>query len=848
MKISTNWLSDYVKTDLSPEKLGDLLTMSGLELEEIERFGVDVEGVVVGYVLEVLKHPNADRLTLCKVDLGEDEPVQIVCGAPNVAAGQKVPVATVSTTLMLPSRENPDERVPVKIKKSKLRGEVSEGMICAEDELGLGDDHDGILVLDDSARVGQSFSAYLAGTGRANNDAVLDLAITPNRPDATSHIGVARDVATLTGEPLLFPETDSTEPGGEAAEQLFVDIEDPEGCPRYVGMVIRDVAVGPSPDWLKSRLEVIGLRPINNVVDVTNFVLHELGQPLHAFDYDLVTGQKIVVRRSTKGESITTLDGEERKLPEDTLLICDAEKPVAIAGVMGGANSEVSDTTTSLILESAYFEPVSVRKAAKALGMQTDASYRFERGVDPTMQARAATRAAQLIVEVAGGTIIPGLVDANPIPYEPRTVHVRSDRISKVLGAEIPGEEVEKLLVAIGFEVTDAESNVLDTFAEAAMREEGPNAAASEATSAGLHLMIPPFRPDIEREIDVIEEVARLWGFDRIPSPATTPVPLVPAGNTPEARLLDKIRTRFVGLGYRELYTNSLVSKEIGEQFASKELADAARPPVETLNPISQDMAAMRPSLLPGLLNAVAYNQARGAENVRFIELGHIYSTSSESSELVSGYHEHTSLILGISGIAEQKSWDSEQRELDIYDLKGALMHVLQTLDLPEIEEHPVPEAGDLTSYRLELSVGGQRLAVLARTSDALAEQFDLRTPVFFAELNADLLASFKMDRRTRYIPISRFPAVDRDLAVVIADEYPVAPLLQTIKSAAGSLLDDVHVFDLYKGEGVGDGQKSVAFALRFVADRTLRDKEVDASIEKVVKALKANHQATLRG
>ena len=822
MRISTNWLRDYVETSLSAEELGDLLTMSGLELEEIERVGVDFPGVVVGHVLETSQHPNADRLTLCKVDVGEGEPVQIVCGAPNVAGGQKVAVAAVGSMLMLPSRENPAERVAVKIRKSKLRGEVSQGMICAEDELGLGDGHDGILVLDNSAEIGQPFGEYLQATGRSKSDAVLDLAITPNRPDATSHIGVAREVAALTERPLKMPEIASVEAGGEAAEQISVEIEDPEGCPRYVGMVIRGVKVGTSPDWLRERLEAIGLRPINNVVDVTNFVLHEFGQPLHAFDYDLVAGHKIIVRRSTKGEAITTLDGEERKLPEGALLICDAERPVAVAGVIGGANSEVSEATTNLLLESAYFEPVSIRKAAKALGLQTDASYRFERGVDPTGQARAAARAAQLIVEVAGGEIVPGLVDAHPMPHTPLTVILRPERVAKVLGIEVPIDDITRLLTAIGFEV-----------------EEG---------DGGLRCTIPPFRPDIEREIDVIEEVARLWGFDRIPSPATAAVPLVPAGDTPEAKLLDAVRMRLIGLGFRELYTNSLVPEETAERFAAASWAGAEVEIVKTLNPISQDMSAMRPSLLPGLLGVVAYNQARGAESLRLMEFGHVYTRSTDSSDPVEGYHEHTSLILGITGTAKQKGWNTDARAVDFFDLKGVLEHVLGILGLPEITETPSTEPDALTAYRLELHVGERRLGIIARVSDELAEARDLRAPLFVAELNADLLAELAhRDGNLRYEPISRFPAVDRDLAVVVGDTQPVGPMLTTIRETAGPLLQSARLFDLYRGGRIGGGQKSVAFALRFLAGRTLRDEEVDGRIRKVVKALEREYGAQLR-
>ena len=850
MKISLDWLSDYVDHGLSAEAVAELLTMSGLEVEEVVHTGPALEGVVVGRVLETRPHPGADRLTLCAVDLGPDRtpdgPVQIVCGAPNVAPGQMVAVATVGTTLMLPDRET-GAPTPVEIRRSKIRGEASSGMICAEDELGLGDDHAGILVLDAAAEVGRPFSQYLQRHGRLVGDAVLDVNITPNRPDATSHLGVARDVAALLDLPLLLPEVD--EPATEGEAPVAVEVEDAEGCPRYVGLVVRGVRVGPSPDWMADRLRAVGLRPINNVVDVTNYVLHEMGQPLHAFDLGKLAGAKIVVRRSRPGETLTTLDDQERPIPEGTLLICDAQKPVAVAGVMGGANSEVTEATTDLLIESAFFDPVSIRRAAKALGLQTDASYRFERGVDPTGQRRAAARAAVLLAEIAGGEVAPPAVDANPIPYTPRTVVVRPERVAHLLGTAVPEEDLRRLLKAIGFEVSEAERRELDAFAEEVMRSESLAAAVAEAEEAGLRVVIPPFRPDVAREVDVIEEVARLWGYDRIPDPATAAVPLVPAGDTPEAATLDRLRARFAGLGFHELYTNSLVPHATAERFATPELTGAAIRPVETLNPISQDMAALRPSLLPGLLTAVAYNQARGADDLRLFELGHVYGRGDDPNEPVEGYHEHQSLIVGLTGPAERKGWQADGREADFFDLKGALLHVLAAFALPELQETPSTEPDALTAYRLFLDAGGRRLGVLACVADDLAREHDLQAPLYFAELNADLLAALaRRERTVRYAPISRFPSVERDLAVLVDDAQSVGPIQETIRAAAGSLLQSVRVFDLYRGERIEAGHKSVAFALRFAADRTLRDEEVDGRMRKVVAALGHAHGARLRG
>ncbi|MEM6326193.1 MAG: phenylalanine--tRNA ligase subunit beta [Bacteroidota bacterium] len=844
MNLSLKWLREYVEVSMSPEALSDLLTMAGLEVDGLDVTGPSLDGVVVGHVLEVQPHPNADRLRVCSVRLGTEaeDIVQIVCGAPNVAAGQRVPVATVGTVLVLPDRET-GEPTPRKIKKGKIRGEVSFGMICAEDELGLGDDHDGILVLDTDAAPGTP----LADVIKAPGDVVYDIAITPNRPDATSHLGVARDVAALTDTALMRPEVEIPEAGGAAADRVSVEIEDEAGCHRYVAMVIEGVTVAPSPDWLAERLEAIGVRPINNVVDVTNYVLHEMGQPLHAFDLAHVAGQSIVVRASTPGETITTLDDQERTLPEGTVLICDAERPVAVGGVMGGANSEVSDSTADILLESAYFDPARIRSASKALSLQTDASYRFERGVDPTAQARAAARAAQMIAEVAGGTVVPGMVDAHPVPHEPTIVTLRPERARALIGAEIADAEMVTLLRAIGFAVEDAEAAALDAFAEEALASGRLGDATEAAGGAGLRVTVPPFRPDVEREVDVIEEVARLWGYDRVPMPRTAPVALVPASDDPADRLLSGARRQLAALGFRELFTNSLVPTETATTYAGADWTGTEAAPVETLNPISQEIAAMRPSLLHGLVTAGAYNQKRGATALRVFESGHVYARSADASRPVSGYAEHTAVGLAISGTVQPQTWGQPAREADVFDLKGVVMAVLRDAGVSRVSETPRPAPTDLTAYAVELHVGPVRLGVLARVSDAVTEAADLGAPLFAAELNWKAVARVANTKLPRYRRISRFPTVDRDLALVVDAARPVGPLAQTIRQRGGKLLRDVRLFDLYEGERIEAGKKSAAFALTFGADRTLRDADVDTAIAKIVKALEREHGATLR-
>lgn len=845
MKVSYNWLSRYVSHGLTTSELSDMLTMSGLEVDEIETIGSSLEGVVVGHVLETRRHPNADRLTLCDVDLGDDAPVQIVCGAPNVAAGQKVPVATVGTTLLLPSRQNPSVREPVTLQKAKLRGEVSMGMICAEDELGLSEDHSGIMVLDEAATPGTPFADYLRSHGIEVADTVLDVAITPNRPDAVSHIGMARDLAALTAQVLTLPETFVPEEGGPTAGQASVEIQAPDACRRYVALLIRDVRIQESPAWLKQRLTAVGLRPRNNVVDVTNYVMYECGQPLHAFDFDQIAGKKIVVRLSAENEPFRTLDSRDWKLPAGTLLICDAERPVAIAGVMGGENSEVTDSTVNVLIESAYFDPSTIRRASKMLGIQTDSSYRFERGIDPKGQIWAAARAAQLITELGGGEIIPGMIDNHPNPVPERQASLRPSRLNKILGIEIPVEEVRQLLTSIGFEV--AEQNALEVIAEQALEGRLSQTGSTELT---LHCTIPSWRPDIEREIDVIEEVARLYGYHRIPEPVHSKIPNKLPRSTPGEELRDRIGMLLKGLGFREIYTNSMLRKELAERFNEEVLGvdTAHERVVETLNPISQEMASLRPSLLPGLLQVMGFNQNHGRRTLRFFEFGHVYRRTDRRDTLVSGYVEYESLLIGMSGLLDEASWDKKERTCDFFDLKGAVERVLQALRLPAVDFVPEYSGTDVTSYHVNLRTNGTQIGVAARVSDETTDLFDLKTPVYFAAFDWEVITEQAAPLMAlHFTPISRFPSIERDLAVVVSRNEPVGPMVETIRMTGEPLIRDVSVFDLYQGEGIDADKKSVAFSLRFSADRTLQDVEVDRLIATVVEALEKTHSAELR-
>ena len=824
MDISYNWLNRYVEHDWAPEALAEKLTMAGLEVESVTPVGQLLDGVVVGEIEAVREHPNADQLVLCDVDLGEGDLVQIACGAPNVAAGQKAPVATVGTTLSLPDPDTPDARKDLTVEARELRGEMSRGMICAEDELGLSDDHSGIMVLGDDATVGQPLADYLAAHDVTPDDAVFDIDLTPNRPDAASHLGVARDVAALADTTVQRPDVDPPEAGGPVADAIDVRLEDADGCPRYVAMLVKDVEVRESPLWLRRRLSAIGLQPRNHVVDITNFVLHECGQPLHAFDRSEITDDTIVVRRTDGETDFVTLDDEERTLPDDTLLICDAEGPVAVAGVMGGANSEVTTDTTDVLIESAYFDPSSIRRTAKALDVQTDSSYRFERGVDRDGQVWAAARAAELIATLGGGTVVPGMVDAHPNPPSPTTVTLRPDRLQQVLGMEVPTDEVRRLLTAIGFDI--------------------------KLDGDALRCTVPTWRPDVSIEEDLIEEVARLHGYDQIPEPQRVPVPSrAPTQHSSDA-LERQVRGLLRGKGYREIYTNSMLPTDRAERFNERPAGSDSGPVVETKNPISEEMAALRPRLVPGALDVMQHNRNHGQEALRFFEIGHVYRRVAGSADsLVPGFDEHPALLLGLSGPHAPTGWDTDPREADVFDLKGTVEALLDDLRVPDITMTPRGEEDSpIATHRLDVASDTTPLGTIARVRDDVATSFDLDAPVFVAEFNwATLVEQASPQLKRSYEAVSRFPVVDRDLAVLVPANQPVGPLQATIREAGAPLLRRVDVFDVYEGEGIDDNAKSVAFTLRFGADRTLTDEEVDEQIEAIVDALDTEHNATLR-
>ncbi len=837
MIISANWLRAYVHHGLDINELENLLTMCGLEVDGVEQIGSDLQGVVIGDVLDTRPHPDADRLTLCSVSLGEGDPIQIVCGAPNVAPGQRVPVATVGTTLQLPDRKNPEQKTAVTLKKVKLRGETSEGMICAEDELGLSDSHDGIMVLPVDAPVGASFAEWLSSRGVSASDYAIDVAITPNRPDAISHIGVARDVAALTASTLLPPEVVVPKPGGAAADLISVEIEAPALCHRYVGMVVTGVTIGESPAWLKQRLTAIGLRPRNNVVDITNFVMHECGQPLHAFDLAAVEGQQIRVRATEREQAFTTLDDKERTLPAGTLMISDGARDVAIAGVMGGQNSEVTPETTDVLIESAWFEPSGIRRTAKALSLQTDASYRFERGVDPTGQAWAAARAAQLMCELAGGTLVDGMVDCHPRPYEARSVRVRASRAASIIGVDIPAGHVETLLGAIGC---------------TAVRIGQPADAGTDAANDPVwDVTLPPYRPDMEREIDVIEEIARLHGYDNIPEPERSAIPNFTPDPDPERTLKSRVRAQLAARGFREIYTNSMQPAERAQSFLTPALpaGQFGKQAVETLNPITTEMAALRTSLLPGALQAIQFNQNHGQQGVRLFEIGRVHVRAHSDRSVIEGFTEMETLLLAASGVWEAQGWLGAARNVDVFDIKGHIEALFAALRLRGVRFVPIESTGPFEQLA-EMKYQGTYLGTLGQVLPAqnTAGAPLSGHPVCFAELDWDAVSEAALRHgRVRFAPVSRFPRVDRDLALVVDRHVPVGTLMADIADAGGDLLQDVSVFDVFEGGQLADNERSVAFSLTFGAQRTLRDNEVDEAVGRILKAVATRHGAQLR-
>ena len=802
MKISYNWLKEYINTELSPGETADKLTLLGLEVEEIEEIGSDFDGFVVGEVKNVRAHPNADKLSLCDVNTG-NETVQIVCGAPNVAAGQKVPVALVGSTLPAPM-ENGSY---LTIKKAKLRGEKSNGMICSEIELGIGDDHTGILVLDENLEPGTPLKKAL----NIEKDTVFEIGLTPNRPDAACHIGVARDLSAVVDESLKIPYSNVQKSKKLLNDEISIKIEDSDKCHRYVGLIVDNITVTDSPDWLKQRLLSIGLRPINNVVDVTNFVLHEIGQPLHAFDYNIISGKEIIVKSYDEDRKFQTLDSIERTVPAGSLFICDGSGPVAIAGVMGGESSEVTNDTKKILIESAWFEPSSIRKTSKSLALQTDSSYRFERGIDPTMQLKAAKRAADLIAELSGGTVYDGYVDVHPIKAKSAVVPLRVSRVNQLLGTSLSEKQIVSILEKLEFQV--------ERYGE-----------------DKLNCTVPMFRPDVTREVDLIEEVGRVFNYNNIPKPESAPF-FTPERLSDEEIFHRKIREFAKTLGYKEISTNSLLSKKEARLLADEKLH------IDTLNPVSQENTTLRTDLSGGFLNAVHYNLNRNAVNMRFFELGHVFRKSEEGT-WIDGVEEHIHLLLGLCGNKKESDWRGDAIPYTIFELKSDLEALFQNLDLSD----RISRESD-GNHRLIYQLENQTVAILVMVNDELLKGFDVEKDTFIAQVNLTKLLDLGVAKNEiTYQPIPKFPTFEFDAAFTVDQSIRAGELTDLIKSTAGDILRDVSVFDVYEGKNLGENKKSIAFRLTFLdSTKTLNIKDVEPVVQKVVQKLEKTIGAKLR-
>ncbi len=803
MRVSQRWLQQYVKFRLAPETLGEQLTMRGLEVEGIDRPGAAYEGIVVGLVLEVAQHPNADKLTVCRVDTGTDK-VQVVCGAGNVAKGQKVAVALVGATV--PRNQHDPTAGPFRLKAATLRGVESRGMICSEFELDLGPDADGILVLNDPARVGTAFAKYLG-----IDDVAYEIAVTPNRPDLLSHIGVAREIHALTGHPLVIPKLRVPEAGPPIRKFLAIRVEDRENCFRFAARMVRGVHIGPSPAWLQQRLRSVGLRPRNNVVDITNFVMLESGQPLHAFDYALLRGQTIVVRQGEEGEAFTTLDGKEHTLPDGTVLVCDAERPVSIAGVMGGANSEISDATVDVVIESACWNPTSIRRTSKRLGISTDASQRFERGADPEGVLYALDRATELVASLAGGEVLKGRVDIVAKKTAPASVRLRTERVNMLLGTGISPRMIVQLLRRIGVK----------------LRRTG---------TRGMTFSIPTFRVDLEREIDLIEEVARLYGYDKFEDRTRTTIDL--AQPVERDDLPERIRQELVGSGFQEALSSSFVDK--------RGLLFDLGMPARVLNPTNKEMDALRTSLVPGLLEAVARNQSYGNFDLRLFELGHVFRIDTSSRpKPVENFLEEERVCLVMCGLAEPRQWGSSGRQVDIFDLKGIVTAFLDKFALDKAHLISYSNSVGLAEDALAIDINGSKAGYLGRVGNDALEAFGIEGSVYVSEIDVRVL-SIAAERKYKQLP--RFPKVRRDLAFFVDTAVTAERMLNAIRSSASDLLQRVEVFDVYAGKNLPPGKKSVAFSLELVSyGGTLIDAEIEREVRRIVAGVEEICGASLR-
>ncbi|MGV3696338.1 phenylalanine--tRNA ligase subunit beta [Flavobacterium sp.] len=806
MKISYNWLKQFIKIDLKSEDTAAILTDLGLEVEVVEKYQSvkgGLEGVVVGHVLTCEKHPDADRLSICTVDLGDGTPVPIVCGASNVAKGQKVPVATIGTKLF------DGEGTEFEIKKGKIRGQESHGMICAEDELGLGTSHEGIMVLDASLKPGTPAAKVF----NIENDEVFEIGLTPNRADAMSHMGVARDLRAAllqknSNVELITPSV-STFRIDKRTLKIDVDVKDSKLAPRYCGVTISGVTVKESPAWLQNRLKAIGITPKNNIVDVTNYILHDLGQPLHAFDASKING-KIIVKTVAEGTKFVTLDEVERTLSAEDLMICDEKGPLCLAGVFGGKASGVTETTNSIFLESAYFNPVSVRKSAKRHSLNTDASFRFERGIDPNITEFALKRAALLIKEVAGGEITSDIIDIYPKKIEDYPVFLHFDKTAKLIGQELPKETIKKILASLDIKV-------------------------NSVSDAGLGLIIPSYRVDVQREVDVVEEILRVYGYNNINFTKKLNATVANSARTEDYKVQNIVATQLNSLGFHEIMANSLTTAEYVK--LSSMLKEDYN--VMMLNPLSNELAAMRQSLLFSGLEAVSYNINRRNGDLKLFEFGKTYH------KLLSGYDEPKHLTLFISGNRMAESWTTPQNPSDFFLFKGYVNSVLERLGIGKTQSAPVKS--DVFAEGMAIAYGTDTLVEFGTIKKSILKHFDIKQEVLFADFNWNLVLKL-INNKIKFADIPKYPEVRRDLALLVDSSVAFDAIYNVARQTEKSLLKDVNLFDVYEGKNLPEGKKSYAVSFTLQDNtKTLTDDQIDKIMNKLQKNLETEVGASLR-
>lgn len=802
MKVSLSWLKDYVPIEMQVSSLADALTMAGLEVESVSDRYEYLDSVVVGRIVKIEPHPNADKLKICNVDVG-DRTISVICGAPNVNEDILAPVA-------LPGTVFPDGFL---LEKSVIRGKTSEGMLCSEKELGLGADSSGIMILGKDLVVGEKIAKALD-----LSDTVFDIDLTPNRPDCLSIIGIAREIAAFQKTSLRYPHISLSESENRISSITSVTIKAPDLCPRYAARLLEDITIAPSPFWLQDRLLSVGLRPINNIVDITNFVLMETGQPLHAFDFDRLAENRIVVRTANEGETFITLDQKERSLSPEMLMICDGEKPVALAGIMGGHNSEIEESTTRVLIESAYFNPVNIRKTSKKLVLKTEASHRFERGVDPNGTLTALNRAAQLMAEIGCGRLIGGVIDECPKPFCEKTLILSVKDTNRLLGTSFDQNEIKDLLKSIEFEV---EKNNNDSLA----------------------VNPPSFRVDITRPVDLMEEIARLWGYNNIP----TTNPLVPAEARQPARQLDlrdRIKRLMIGFGFTEVINYSFINKQSCDNLGLGS-DDPRRQQVNILNPLSEDQAVMRTSLIPGLFETMHRNISQQTRNIKIFEVGKIFISKGQDN-----LPEEIEMLAGLwTGARFEASWHSKEIDCDFYDIKGVVEGLFKGLNLHNTGFTSMPvDSCNYTKpgYTARIFSGNTFLGLVGEVKPLVLRNFDLKQTAFIFELNLESLVPLIPDIRLAK-PIPKFPAISRDITFIIDKGIEARNILERVETYDEELVEGIHLFDVYEGDQIPLGKKSVSFRITYRSSKeTLEDDVVNSIHKNISERLLKEFDATL--